>query len=110
LNQNLLQKGFTENSSPLLCELLVEGFERENKDLKRTTYIAMLDAKSAFDVVVHANLIRRLLVGRAELVSDRVIPIWVALSTTGIILLSIFQKPLFVSIVLILDLTGRITL
>jgi hypothetical protein len=60
LNQNLLQKGFTENSSPLLCELLVEGFERENKDLKRTTYIAMLDAKSAFDVVVHANLIRRL--------------------------------------------------
>jgi hypothetical protein len=32
----------------------------ENKDLKRPTYIAMLDAKSAFDVVVHANLIRRL--------------------------------------------------
>jgi hypothetical protein len=53
-------KGFTENSSPLLCELLVEEFERENKDLKRPTYIAMLDAKSAFDVVVHANLIRRL--------------------------------------------------
>ena len=60
LNQNLLQKGFTENSSPLLCELLVEEFERENKDLKRPTYIAMLDAKSAFAVVVHANLIRRL--------------------------------------------------
>jgi hypothetical protein len=36
---------------------------------------------------------------RAELVSDRVIPIWVALSTTGIILLSIFQKPSFVTIV-----------
>ena len=34
LNQNPLQKGFTENSSPLLCELLVEEFERENKDLK----------------------------------------------------------------------------
>jgi hypothetical protein len=42
-------------------------------------------------------------------VSDRVIPIWVALSTTGIILLSIFQKPSFATIVLILDLTGRIT-
>jgi hypothetical protein len=53
INQNPLQKGFTENSSPLLCELLVEEFERENKDLKRPTYIAMLDAKSAFDVVVH---------------------------------------------------------
>jgi hypothetical protein len=39
---------------------------------------------------------------RAELVSDLVIPIWVALSTTGIILLSIFQKPSFVTIVLIL--------
>lgn len=60
LNQNPLQRGFTENSSPLLCELLVEEFERENKDVKRPTYIAMLDAKSAFDVVVHANLIRRL--------------------------------------------------
>jgi hypothetical protein len=34
---------------------------------------------------------------RAELVSDLVIPIWVALSTTGIILLSIFQKPSFVT-------------
>jgi hypothetical protein len=41
LNQNPLQKGFTKNSSPLLCELLVEEFERENKDLKRPTYIAM---------------------------------------------------------------------
>ena len=60
MNQNPLQKEFTENSSPLLCELLVDEFERENKDLKRPTYIAMLDAKSAFDVVVHANLIRRL--------------------------------------------------
>jgi hypothetical protein len=41
LNQNPLQRGFTENSSPLLCELLVEEFERENKDLKRPTYIAI---------------------------------------------------------------------
>jgi hypothetical protein len=32
LNQNPLQKGFTENSSPLLCELLVEEFERQSKD------------------------------------------------------------------------------
>jgi hypothetical protein len=45
-----------------------------------------------------------------QTVSDRVIPIWVALSTTGIILLSIFQKPSFVTIFLLLDLTGRITL
>ncbi|CAG2195798.1 unnamed protein product [Mytilus edulis] len=35
-------------------------FERESKDLKLPTYIALLDGKSAFDVVVHSNLIRRL--------------------------------------------------
>jgi hypothetical protein len=35
-------------------------FERESKDLKLPVYIAMLDGKSAFDVVIHANLIRRL--------------------------------------------------
>jgi hypothetical protein len=57
--QNTLQKGFTEDTSPLLCELLIEEFERENKDLKLPTYIAFLDSKSAFDVVVHVNLIRR---------------------------------------------------
>ena len=50
----------TEDTSPLLCELLIEEFERENKDLKLPTYIAFLDSKSAFDVVVHANLIKRL--------------------------------------------------
>jgi hypothetical protein len=27
-----LQKGFTENSTPLLCELFIEEFERESKD------------------------------------------------------------------------------
>ena len=55
-----MQRGFTENSTPLLCELFIEEFERENKDTKKPTYIGLLDAKSAFDVVIHANLIRRL--------------------------------------------------
>ncbi|VDH96186.1 Hypothetical predicted protein [Mytilus galloprovincialis] len=59
-HQNPLQKGFTAKSTPLLCELFIEEFERENKDLKLPTYIALLDGKSAFDVVVHKNLIRRL--------------------------------------------------
>ncbi|VDI19068.1 Hypothetical predicted protein [Mytilus galloprovincialis] len=59
-NQNPLQRGFTENTTPLLCELMIEEFERESKDLKFPTYIALLDGKSAFDVVVHSNLIRRL--------------------------------------------------
>ncbi|VDI14252.1 Hypothetical predicted protein [Mytilus galloprovincialis] len=39
---------------------MIEEFERESKDLKLPTYIALLDGKSAFDVVVHSNLIRRL--------------------------------------------------
>ncbi|CAG2193652.1 unnamed protein product [Mytilus edulis] len=39
---------------------LVISHSRENKDLTRPTYIGLLDAKSAFDVVVHANLIKRL--------------------------------------------------
>ncbi|VDI14872.1 Hypothetical predicted protein [Mytilus galloprovincialis] len=59
-HQNPLQKGFTAKSTPLLCELFIEEFERENKDLKLPTYVALLDGKSAFDVVVHKNLIRRL--------------------------------------------------
>jgi hypothetical protein len=54
--QNPLQKGFTENSTPLLCELFIEEFERESKDSKLPVYIAMLDGKFAFDVVIHANL------------------------------------------------------
>ena len=58
--QNPLQRGFTENSAPLLCELFIEEYERENKDLNSPTYIGLLDGKSAFDVVVHANMIRRL--------------------------------------------------
>lgn len=58
--QNPLQRGFRENTSPLLCELFIEEFERESKDMKLPTYLALIDSKSAFDVVVQANLIRRL--------------------------------------------------
>ena len=32
--QNPLQRGFTENSSPINCALLVEEFYRNNKDMK----------------------------------------------------------------------------
>ncbi|CAG2233361.1 unnamed protein product [Mytilus edulis] len=46
-SQNPLQSGFTEDTTPLMCELIIEEFERENKDLKRPTYLAMLDGKSA---------------------------------------------------------------
>lgn len=58
--QHPLQRGFTRNSSPMNCALLVEEFYRNNKDLKKPTYIAFMDVKSAFDVVVHPNLMRKL--------------------------------------------------
>ena len=58
--QNPLKRRFTENSGPLLCELFIEEYKRENKDLNSPTYIGLLDGNSAFDVVVHANIIRRL--------------------------------------------------
>ena len=42
------------------CALLVEEFYRNNKDLNKPTYVAFIDVKSAFDVVVHPNLMRKL--------------------------------------------------
>ena len=59
-HQHPLQRGFTKNSSPMNCALLVEEFYRNNKDLKKPTYLAFIDVKSAFDVVVIPNLMRKL--------------------------------------------------
>ena len=42
------------------CSLILEEFIRKSKDMKKDVYIAFLDAKSAFDVVDHASLMRRL--------------------------------------------------
>ncbi len=51
---------FTKKSSPLNCALIVDEFIRNSKDKKKTAYVAMLDAKSAFDVVSHPHLMRKL--------------------------------------------------
>jgi hypothetical protein len=51
--QNPLQRGFTEHSTPLISSLMLEEVGREKKDNKEPTI-------TAFDVVRHANLIRRL--------------------------------------------------
>lgn len=42
------------------CSLILEKYIRESKELRRDSYIAYLDAKSAFDVVDHASLMRRI--------------------------------------------------
>ena len=52
--QNKLQRGFTENSSPMNCSSIMEGVQERTR-----TYIAFLDAKSAFDVVSHASLLHK---------------------------------------------------
>ncbi|MEW8548514.1 MAG: reverse transcriptase domain-containing protein, partial [Candidatus Thiodiazotropha sp.] len=59
-HQNSLQRGFTRNSSPMNCSLILEEVMREYKETRRPLYVAFLDAKSAFDVVSHPSLLRKL--------------------------------------------------
>lgn len=59
-HQNRAQRGFTRGSSPLNAALPVEEMYREMKDLKLEFDLILLDAKSAFDVVVHEHLLRRI--------------------------------------------------
>ena len=58
--QNPLQRGFTKKTAPLNCSFIIEEYHRENNDVHDQTILSMLDAKSAFDAVKHAGLIRRL--------------------------------------------------
>ena len=58
--QNNLQRGFTENASPMNTALILEEYIRDRQDLQMSAYIAFLDAKSAFDVVSHQSLMRKL--------------------------------------------------
>ncbi|MEW8547744.1 MAG: reverse transcriptase family protein, partial [Candidatus Thiodiazotropha sp.] len=58
-HQSPLQRGFTENASPLNCAIIVDEVIREGKDRGKPVYMAMLDAKSAFDVVVKDILMRK---------------------------------------------------
>ena len=57
--QSYLQRDFTKDSSPLNAAFLVEDFYRESKDLDKPVYIAFIDSKSAFDVVVKDILMRK---------------------------------------------------
>jgi hypothetical protein len=48
-NQSVLQRGFTENTSPTNAALIVEELYREFEDKNKPFYLVLLDAKSAFD-------------------------------------------------------------
>ena len=58
--QNVAQRGFTAKTSPLNAALIVEESIRECKDARDTAHFIFLDAKSAFDVVNHNHMMRRL--------------------------------------------------
>jgi hypothetical protein len=58
--QSPLQRGFTTNISPLNAAIVIEEVYREYSDRKAPYYLALLDAKSAFDVVDIHILIRKL--------------------------------------------------
>jgi hypothetical protein len=58
--QSPLQRGFTINTSPLNAAFVIEEVYREYSDRKAPFYLALLDAKSAIDVVDIAILMRKL--------------------------------------------------
>ena len=45
--QNPMQRGFTKNSSPMNCAIILEEYIRENKDQNKDSFITFLDAKAA---------------------------------------------------------------
>ena len=55
-----LQRGFTKNSAPLNVAFILEEARREALDIGKLLTVVLLDAKSAFDVVVHNNLLKKL--------------------------------------------------
>ena len=58
--QNPTQRGFTKGSSPVNAALPVEEANRILTDEKQNGYIVLLDAKAAFDKVIHPHLFLRM--------------------------------------------------
>ena len=55
-----LQRDFIEEPSCMNCALILDEYLRECNDLNKAAYLAFLDAKAAFDVVSHDNMLRKL--------------------------------------------------
>lgn len=60
VTQNCMQRGFTKHTSPMNAALLLHEQFREVQTTKQELYVAFLDAKSAFDVVSHPSLLRKM--------------------------------------------------
>ncbi|VDI66368.1 Hypothetical predicted protein [Mytilus galloprovincialis] len=60
--QNKRQRGFTAGSSPMNSALPIEESYRESNDNNTTFQLVLLhvlDAKAAFDTVIHSHMLRR---------------------------------------------------
>ena len=55
-----VQRGFTKGSSPMNAALPVEEAYRILTDEKQNGHLVLLDAKAAFDKVIHPHLFRRM--------------------------------------------------
>ena len=56
--QSKLQKGFTRGEMPTTASLILTELIIEANKSKSTLYVALMDAKKAFDIVWHAGLLR----------------------------------------------------
>jgi hypothetical protein len=55
----LRQRGFTAGSSPMNSALPIEESYRESEDNNASLHLVLLDAKAAFDTVIHSHMFRR---------------------------------------------------
>ncbi len=58
--QSVLQRGFTEDTPALLAGLMIQEQIYEARRTKKPLYITLLDVKTAFDVVWHQSLLKKL--------------------------------------------------
>ena len=58
VTQNKRQRGFTAGSSPMNSALPIEESYRESKDNNAILHLVLLDAKAAFDTVIHSHMFR----------------------------------------------------
>ena len=56
--QNPTQRGFTKGSSPMNAAIPVEEAYKILTDEKQNGHLVLLDAKAAFDKVIHSHLFR----------------------------------------------------
>jgi hypothetical protein len=57
--QNKRQRGFASGSSPMNSALPIKKSYRESKDNNAILHLVPLDAKAAFDTVIHSHMFRR---------------------------------------------------